>query len=102
MPDEIQNAVTIVENIILFTLQIDKHFFSNCFSVSQKQHSMYPSRQFKYTEASSVTKNPNFCKTRETFYSSQVPESQETPFGERDWGGRWEAYLWTSMECYTC
>lgn len=93
MPNEIQNAVTIVENIILFTLHFDKHSFSNYFSVSQKQHSMYPSRQFKYTEASAVTKKLNFRKTRETSYSSQVPESQETPFGERDWGGRWEAYL---------
>lgn len=41
VPDEIKNAVTVIENIVLFTLLVDKHSLSNYLWVSQKQHSMY-------------------------------------------------------------
>lgn len=37
MPDEIKNAVTVVENV-LFTLPIEKHALDNCSLVFEKQH----------------------------------------------------------------
>lgn len=93
MPDEIKNAVkNLVENIVLFTLHVAKHPLCNHLLVSQKQHiPCVVNRQFKGTEARSVTKKLNFCKMWETFHSSLVPESQKTPVEERDKAGRREA-----------
>ena len=72
MPDDIKNAVTVIENVILLTLLVDKHSLSNYSWVSQEQHSMY--QEQACTEVGSVTKKLNFCKTWETLLSSQVQE----------------------------
>lgn len=90
MPDEIKNAVSVVENV-LFTLPAEKHSLNNCSLVFEKQHPICHEQAVQVLRVKICNKKLNFCKVWGTFHLSGTSITEDS-------SGRLIC-LWASMEC---